>query len=78
MPRKPTPAQQLGRQISSAREAAGLTQGQAADALHVHRQTWSRWERGEQVPDALLLGQIARLLGVSADRLLGEAAQLPE
>lgn len=35
-----------GSDIRAAREAAGLTQDQAAALVHVDRVTWARWENG--------------------------------
>jgi len=39
----PTPAA-----IRAAREAAGLTQAQAAYMVHVDARSWRRWESGER------------------------------
>lgn len=51
------------------RLAKGLTQEQAADALHVNAQTVSRWECGTTMPDVMLLPEIAKLYGVTVDDL---------
>lgn len=48
-------------QLTSARKAAGMTQEQLADAVHVARNTVSSWERGRTQPDLdtlRLLGQV--------------------
>jgi DNA-binding XRE family transcriptional regulator len=45
------------------RDAAGLTQSEAAAALGVSRQALSKWERGSSVPDtahALAYGRLLR------------------
>lgn len=60
-----------GRRIAVARAAAGLSQGEAAKAVGVHLQTWSKWERGVQPPDSLSMFRICRLLRCSADGILG-------
>ena len=38
-------------QLTAARKAAGMTQEQLADAVHVARSTVSSWERGRTQPD---------------------------
>lgn len=48
-------------QLTAARKAAGMTQEQLADAVHVARNTISSWERGRTQPDLetlRLLGQV--------------------
>ena len=46
-------------QLTAARKAAGMTQEQLADAVHVARNTISSWEHGRTQPDLDTL----RLLG---------------
>lgn len=62
---------ELGSLICSRRKARGLTQEQLAEAVGVARQTVSKWETGETVPDAESLGKLASVLGFSVDRALG-------
>lgn len=57
-------AKDLGYNIRRARITRGLTQKELADRLYLAPQTVSKWERGSSVPDALLLDEIARTLGV--------------
>lgn len=52
-------------QLRSGREALGLTQEEAADALSVSRRTFQRWEAGEADPDALDLFRWAHLVRVT-------------
>lgn len=61
----------LGRKILEARKAQGLTQEQLGTELGVSPQAVSRWENGESAPDIALLPDICRVLGISADTLLG-------
>ena len=49
----------------------GITQQELADQLGVHLQTVSKWERGISEPDFSLLGDIASVLGVTLERLIG-------
>lgn len=62
---------ELGVKIKKRREERGLKQADIANALQVSAQAVSKWERGENAPDILLLPQIAKLLDVSIDWLLG-------
>ncbi len=75
--------QALGKRLAAAREEAGYTQPSAAEALSalgfpMTKQAISHWERGRNVPDALMLRRLARLYGASADVLLGDQALSPE
>ena len=56
------------------RKKKGFTQEEAAERLHVVRQTVSKWEKGLSVPDAEMLARIAELYEVSASELLGSPA----
>ena len=40
-----------------------MTQVEAAATIGVNPQTWSRWERGEHVPDLQTLQRIAKAFG---------------
>lgn len=64
----------MGERIRDARSRLGLTQANLADALQVSGQAVSKWERGENAPDVALLPDLAALLGVTTDRLLGTTA----
>lgn len=61
---------ELGTRIRTQRERLGLKQQDIANALQVSPQAVSKWERGENAPDILILGSLAKLLGVSTDWLL--------
>lgn len=61
----------LGARIRSQREKRGLKQNDLASALRISPQAVSKWERGENAPDIAVIIPLAKLLGVSADWLLG-------
>ena len=61
----------LGQKILEARKAQGLTQEQLGTELGVSPQAVSRWEHGESAPDIAIVPDICRVLGISADTLLG-------
>lgn len=63
--------QDLGGRIRLQREKRGLKQNDIAHALQISPQAVSKWERGENSPDIILLVPLAKLLGVSVDWLLG-------
>lgn len=58
--------------LRRARKAAGLTQQQLADRLHVTRQSVSSWELGRTEPDFETAGRLAEIFGTSVSSLLGE------
>ena len=60
---------EIGKNIKRLRLESGLTQRLLAYRLRVSVQAVSKWERGAAYPDITLLPQIAKLFGVSIDRL---------
>ena len=52
------------------RTAAGMTQAELGAKLNYSDKSISKWERGEAIPDAFVLTQIAQLFGVSVDYIL--------
>ena len=58
--------------LRRARKAAGLTQQQLADRLHVTRQSVSSWELGRTEPDLQTLTELAEVFETDAGSLLGE------
>ena len=52
------------------RTQAGLTQAELGEKLNYSDKTISKWERGEAIPDAYELTQMAEIFGVTVDYLL--------
>ena len=52
------------------RTAAGMTQAELGAKLNYSDKSISKWERGEAIPDAYVLTQMAELFGVTVDYLL--------
>ncbi len=65
---------QLGARLRDVRQRAGLTQGELAVALGVHRSTISASEHRASGLAAARIAQAAEVLGVSARELLGPSA----
>ena len=70
----------VGSRIMKLRKAAGMTQMQLAETMGVSFQAVSNWERGMSCPDIARLTELAALLGVSVDEILGskKAARVAE
>lgn len=60
----------LGESLLNARKSKGLTQEAAAEKLGVSRQTVSKWETGETLPDIRQSKRLAALCGVTLDELI--------
>ena len=60
----------LGNSLFQARKKSGLTQETVAEKLGVSRQTVSKWEADETVPDIRQSKRMAKLYRVSLDELI--------
>ena len=67
----------IARNLSELRRRAGMTQQDLAAELNYTDKAISKWERGESVPDIVILKQIADLFGVTVDYLLCSAHEEP-
>ena len=61
--------------LKTLRKQKGFSQEELAARLHVVRQTVSKWEKGQSVPDAGTLIRLAEILDVSVSQLLGEKVE---
>lgn len=68
----------ISKNIQTLRKNTGLTQIGLAERLNYSDKAVSKWERGESLPDIVVLKEIADLFGVSVDYLLSESHDLPE
>ena len=70
----------IAKNISSLRQASGMTQAELAQKLNYSDKAVSKWERAESVPDVSVLRDIAFLFGVTVDYLLtmDHVTALPE
>ena len=65
----------LPEKILHLRTAQGMSQGDLAERLEVSRQSVSKWETGQSVPDLDKIIRLADLFGVSVDELVREEAR---
>lgn len=61
----------FGENLKTLRRNKGITQEELAARLNVIRQTISKWEKGQSVPDAEMLVKLAEIFEVSVSQLLG-------
>ena len=66
----------LGERLLNLRKAKHLSQEEVADKLNVTRQTVSKWETDQSIPDFDKIAPLCKLYGITADELLtGEKTQ---
>ena len=56
--------------LISLRKQNGLTQSDLAEKLGISFQAVSKWERGENLPDAFTLVELARIYNITVDEIL--------
>lgn len=69
---------QIGANIAAYRKHLGLTQAGLAEKLNYSDKAVSKWERGESVPDVLILCQLAELFQITVNELVEDPDKLPE
>lgn len=60
----------LGEKIQQLRKAAGISQEQLAEQLDVSRQSISKWELNDAVPEINKIVMLSELFSISTDELL--------
>lgn len=60
----------LNQQIRKYREALGLSQDRLAEMLYVTRQSVSKWESGDVIPDLEKIIKMTKIFNVSLDNLV--------
>lgn len=68
----------LGNNLYNARRKKGLSQEIVADALGISRQTVSKWETDETLPNVFQAKEMARLYELSLDDLMEYDADVQE
>ncbi len=62
----------IGRNIAGLRTGAKVTQLELAEMLNYSDKAISKWERGESIPDLVVMKRLADIFGVSVDYFLKE------
>ncbi len=68
----------LADKIMNLRKKAGWSQEELANQLNVTRQSVSKWESAQSIPDLDKVIQLSRIFEVSTDYLLKEEVEEPE
>ncbi len=68
----------IAKNITELRKASDITQADLAEKLNYSDKSISKWERGDGVPDVIVLNKIAELFGVTLNDLVSdEKPRLP-
>ncbi|MCL2014731.1 MAG: helix-turn-helix domain-containing protein [Defluviitaleaceae bacterium] len=67
-----------GEKIRDLRKQAGISQNNLAKQMFVSRQSVSKWERNENMPDIVKLTQISEFFDVTVDFLLKNPTTPPQ
>lgn len=62
----------IAKNIASLRKERGMTQAELAEALNYSDKSVSKWERGDGIPDILVIHKIAELFGVTLNDIISE------
>lgn len=68
----------IGSNIAAYRKRDGLTQATLAEKVNYSDKAVSKWERGESIPDVLILMQLADLFGITINDLVCDPNELPK
>lgn len=68
----------ISKNIASLRRQKGITQAELAEALNYSDKSVSKWERGEGVPDILVIHRISEFFGVTVNDIISEEIVLEE
>lgn len=63
--------QQIGKNISEYRKLSNMSQVEFAEKLNYSDKAISKWERGESLPDIIVIKRIADLFGITVNDLIG-------
>ena len=62
----------IAKNITELRKASNITQADLAEKLNYSDKSISKWERGDGVPDVIVLNKIAELFGVTLNDLVSD------
>lgn len=67
----------ISENIMKYRKLSGLTQNELAEKLNYSDKAVSKWERGDSLPDVIVLKEMANLFGISLDALTSTQVEKP-
>ena len=65
----------LAENLALLRNIRGMTQEEVAEVIGISRQSYSKWEQGETIPDIEKCDRLAKFYGVSIDSLVHQDKQ---
>jgi len=68
----------ISENIMKYRKLSGLTQNELAEKLNYSDKAVSKWERGDSLPDVIVLKEMANLFGISLDSLTSTQVEKPK
>jgi len=68
----------IANNITQFRKNAQMTQAELAERINYSDKAVSKWERGESVPDVIVLKELADIFRVKVDDFFGDAAENTE
>ena len=66
----------LAENLALLRNIRGLTQEEVAEVIGISRQSYSKWEQGETIPDIEKCARLAEFYGVSIDSLVHQDEEI--
>ena len=68
----------IAQNLALFRKLNGLTQSELADAIGYSNKSISKWERGEGIPDILVLIMLSDIYGITVSELIGQTPKSKE
>ena len=68
----------MGKRIQELRKKAGFTQATLAQAMGIPEPTLKNWEQGRRTPRIVVAVELARVLGVGVEELIGDVEEKPK
>ena len=66
----------LAENLALLRNIRGMTQEEVAEVIGISRQSYSKWEQGETIPDIEKCARLAKFYGVSIDSLVHQDEEI--
>ena len=66
----------LAENLTLLRNIRGMTQEEVAEVIGISRQSYSKWEQGETIPDIEKCARLAEFYGVSIDSLVHQDEEI--